>query len=87
MTRTRKVGSSGRLGPRYGVRTRRRLSQVESQAKALYDCPRCGRRRVKRLSVGLWGCSKCGHTFAGGAHTPFTKIGEMAKRAARGIQE
>ncbi|UCD73120.1 MAG: 50S ribosomal protein L37ae [Candidatus Bathyarchaeota archaeon] len=87
MTRTKKVGSSGRLGSRYGVRTRRRLSQVESQSRAVYECPRCGRRRVKRISIGIWGCSKCGYTFAGGAHVPLTKLGEIVKRATRGTPE
>lgn len=87
MTRTKKVGSSGRLGSRYGVRTRRRLSQVESQSRAVYACPRCGRRRVKRISIGVWGCSKCGYTFAGGAHIPSTELGEIVKRAARGTPE
>jgi len=33
-------------------------------------------------SVGVWTCRKCGYTFAGGAYTPFTKIGTIAKRAA-----
>jgi len=87
MTKTKKVGSSGRLGVRYGVSVRRRLAKVESQSKALYECTSCGRRRVKRKSVGLWSCSKCGYTFAGGAYLPLTKLGEMAERAARSIQE
>ncbi len=87
MTRTKKVGSSGRLGVRYGVNLRRRIAQVESQSKATYECLRCGRRRVKRISVGIWGCKKCGYTFAGGAHVPLTKLGEMVKRATRGTQE
>ncbi len=87
MTRTKKVGSSGRLGSRYGVTVRRRLAQVESQSKTLYECPRCGRRKVKRISVGLWVCSKCEYTFAGGAYVPSTKPGEMAERVVRGAQE
>jgi large subunit ribosomal protein L37Ae len=87
MTKTRKVGSSGRLGARYGVAVRRQLAKVESQSRILHDCPSCGRRRVKRISVGIWGCSKCGHTFAGGAYLPSTKLGEIAERTARGIQE
>ncbi|MBL7118495.1 50S ribosomal protein L37ae [Candidatus Bathyarchaeota archaeon] len=87
MTKTKKVGSSGRLGARYGVSVRRRLANIESQSKALYECSRCGRRRVRRKSVGLWSCSKCGYIFAGGAYRPSTKMGEVAARAARGIQE
>jgi large subunit ribosomal protein L37Ae len=39
---------------------------------------------VKRESVGIWKCKKCGHTFAGGAYMPSTKLGVVAKRAAKG---
>lgn len=45
-------------------------------------CPICTYRKVKRLSVGIWSCGKCGHTFAGGAYSPVTKLGSIARRAA-----
>jgi large subunit ribosomal protein L37Ae len=34
--------------------------------------------------VGVWKCQKCSFTFAGGAYTPTTKLGAVAKRAAKG---
>jgi len=40
--------------------------------------------RVKRVSVGIWKCKKCGYTFAGGAYTPTTKLGIVANRIAKG---
>jgi large subunit ribosomal protein L37Ae len=40
--------------------------------------------RVKRISVGVWKCRKCGFTFTGGAYTPTTKLGIVAKRVAKG---
>jgi len=40
---------------------------------------------VKRWSVGIWHCRKCGYRFAGGAYTPTTKLGEVAGRATRGL--
>jgi ribosomal protein L37AE/L43A len=40
---------------------------------------------VKRESVGIWKCRKCGFTYTGGAYTPITKLGIVAKRSAKGI--
>jgi large subunit ribosomal protein L37Ae len=40
---------------------------------------------VRRESVGVWKCSKCSFTFSGGAYTPTTKLGVVAKRAAKGL--
>jgi hypothetical protein len=37
--------------------------------------------------VGVWKCGKCEFTFAGGAYTPITKLGVVAKRAAKGRSE
>jgi hypothetical protein len=34
--------------------------------------------------VGVWKCGKCEFTFAGGAYTPSTKLGAVARRAAKG---
>lgn len=36
------------------------------------------------MSVGIWICGRCGLRFAGGAYVPITKLGEVARRAARG---
>ena len=36
-------------------------------------------------SVGVWKCRKCNFTFAGGAYTPATKLGIVARRAAKGL--
>jgi large subunit ribosomal protein L37Ae len=40
--------------------------------------------KVKRKSVGVWQCGKCDFTFTGGAYVPTTKLGAIAKRAAKG---
>jgi large subunit ribosomal protein L37Ae len=34
--------------------------------------------------VGVWQCGKCNFTFTGGAYMPSTKLGIVAKRAAKG---
>jgi len=83
--RLKKVGSTGRFGARYGTAPRKRRADAEVKMKQSYPCPKCGANIVKRVSVGVWGCRKCGYTFTGGAYVPFTKLGEIAKRAAKGL--
>jgi large subunit ribosomal protein L37Ae len=50
-----------------------------------HRCPSCGLPRVKRESVGVWVCRKCGFKYTGGAYTPVTKLGAVAKRSAKGV--
>ena len=84
MPKTKKVGLGGSLGSRYGTAPRKRYVEIMSQMRGKHECPRCHLRTVKRLSVGIWLCNKCAHKFAGGAYAPFTKLGEVAMRAAKG---
>lgn len=84
MPKTKKVGPTRGLGPRYGATVRKRYIKVITELKKPHRCPQCGFVRVKRVSVGVWSCGKCGFTFAGGAYTPNTKLGAIAKRAAKG---
>jgi large subunit ribosomal protein L37Ae len=82
--KTKKVGPTRGLGPRYGSKVRKRYIKAISGLKKAHKCPQCGFVRVKRYSVGIWKCKKCGYTFTGGAYVPFTKLGVVAKRAAKG---
>ena len=84
MGRAKKVGSTRGLGVRYGSTVRKRYSKVVMEMKKPHRCPQCGFPRVKRVSVGVWGCRKCGFTFTGGAYTPTTKLGIVARRVAKG---
>ena len=68
--RTKKVGSTGRFGSRYGVSVRRRLGAVEKKQKQKFECPSCAKFNVKRVSTGIYRCSSCGYQFAGGAYYP-----------------
>jgi len=68
--RTKKVGSVGRFGPRYGVRIRRRILEVEVEQRKRHQCPRCSAYSVRRKSTGVWACRRCGLVFAGGAYRP-----------------
>ena len=82
--RTKKVGPTRGLGARYGAMVRKRYIKVVKEMKKRHKCPQCGLQRVKRVSVGVWKCRKCGFTFTGGAYTPITKLGVVAKRVAKG---
>ena len=84
MGRTKKVGPTRGLGSRYGTTVRKRYIKVVTEMKRAHRCPQCGFRKVKRESVGVWKCKKCGFTFTGGAYTPTTKLGIVAKRVAKG---
>lgn len=72
------------MGSRYGASVRKRYVKVVTEMKRTHRCPQCGFRKVKRESVGVWKCKKCGFTFTGGAYTPTTKLGIVARRVAKG---
>ena len=82
--RTKKVGPTRGLGPRYGTTVRKRYIKVITEMKKPHTCPQCGFPRVKRESIGIWKCRKCEFTFTGGAYTPTTKIGTVARRVGKG---
>ena len=81
MARTKKVGSTGRYGSRYGAKLRRRVLDIDNRRKEPTRCPACATKSLKRKAVGLWECSKCNLLFAGGAYVPYTDAGKAAKRA------
>ncbi|MDR2719968.1 MAG: 50S ribosomal protein L37ae [Nitrososphaerota archaeon] len=83
----KKVGSTRGLGARYGSTVRKRYVKVITELKKPHRCPQCGFVRVHRVSVGVWKCNKCSYTYAGGAYTPLTKLGVIAKRSAKGAVE
>ena len=79
--KTKKVGSTGRFGSRYGAKLRRRVLDIERRRSEPQRCPSCATRALTREAVGLWKCKKCGLSFAGGAYVPFTDAGKAARRA------
>lgn len=68
--RTKKVGSSGRLGARYGVRIRKRIADVEAQSKGRHECPKCKAVALGREANGIWACRHCGAKFASSSYMP-----------------
>jgi large subunit ribosomal protein L37Ae len=66
--RTKKVGTTGRFGPRYGTKAKIKLRNIEAIQKAPHQCPECKRMTLKRVAAGIWKCKKCGAKIAGGAY-------------------
>jgi large subunit ribosomal protein L37Ae len=62
--KSKKSKSAGRFGPRYGKRAKVKLVKVESRQRIKQKCPFCEKLGVKRLSKGIWNCSKCNKKFA-----------------------
>ncbi len=70
MARKKIANLAGGFKARYGSTLRKKWMEVERLARATYDCPRCERNSVKRVSVGIWECTYCGYKFAGQAYAP-----------------
>jgi large subunit ribosomal protein L37Ae len=63
-TKSKKTKSAGRFGSRYGKKVRDKLVGVEEKQRKKQKCPFCGKLGVKRISKGIWKCSKCNKKFA-----------------------
>jgi len=68
-TKLKKTKSAGRFGSRYGKKVRAKLVKVETNQRKKQVCPFCKKPGVKRLSKGIWKCSKCDKKFAGDTYT------------------
>lgn len=91
--RTKKVGIAGKYGPRYGIRIRRRLQEVESLKQEKHPCPQCLTGVLKRVSTSIFECRKCGVKIASSAYYPTPpraitkKLEEEAKEEAKEEKE
>ncbi|MCW4049389.1 MAG: 50S ribosomal protein L37ae [Candidatus Bathyarchaeota archaeon] len=79
MARKKKRLNVGLRG-RGGSTLRKRYGRIVTTVRASHHCPSCASQSVKRVSVGLWNCGKCGYKFAGGAYVPSTKLGQTSQR-------
>jgi len=73
MSGSKKVGSAGRFGVRYGRKLRKKINDVEKKQKIKHECLKCHKKVVKRLAVGIWQCGNCSNKFAGKAYYPGEK--------------
>ncbi len=80
----RKSRSAGRFGVRYGTKNRKLVADSEEKMRAEYICSKCGAKKISRIGTGIWQCSKCHHTFAGGSYVPQTPAYVTVLRAVQG---
>ena len=66
--RTKKVGNTGWMGPRYGIRIRRRVLEIDRARSVDAACPRCSTVTLARVASGVFECSRCGARYASGAY-------------------
>ena len=59
------------MGSHYGVKLRKKYDAVKRKQKQLYACPKCGKKKLKRVDFAQWKCKSCEAVFAGGAFEPF----------------
>lgn len=64
----KKSGSVARYGPRYGVRIRSRILEIERERARGTPCPRCGVTSVEREAAAIWRCRHCGYKYAARAY-------------------
>ncbi|MEM5815375.1 MAG: 50S ribosomal protein L37ae [Candidatus Aenigmatarchaeota archaeon] len=70
MGKTKKIGSAGRYGPKYGKKIREKIADIEREQKRRHICPNCKMEYLVREGSGIWICKKCGVKFAGQAYYP-----------------
>ena len=70
MAHTKKIGTAGRFGSRYGKKDRSIVADIEKVQRQRHTCPKCHMNYVKRVAKGIWKCRKCGTKFAGLAYYP-----------------
>jgi large subunit ribosomal protein L37Ae len=66
--RTKKVGATGWMGPRYGIRIRRRVLEIDRARSRDAACPRCSTVTLHRVASGIFECRRCGTRFASNAY-------------------
>ncbi|MFH1325688.1 MAG: 50S ribosomal protein L37ae [archaeon] len=67
-SKSKKSKSAGRFGARYGKTVRAALVNVEKKQRIKQKCPFCEKSGIKRVSKGIWNCSKCKKKFASHAY-------------------
>jgi large subunit ribosomal protein L37Ae len=84
--RTKKIGNTGWMGPRYGIRIRRRVLDIDTVKRARSACPQCATVTLRRVGSGVYECSRCQRRFASGAYqfTPAPPITRAERPVSAG---
>ncbi|OYT41940.1 50S ribosomal protein L37ae [Candidatus Pacearchaeota archaeon ex4484_26] len=64
------MNSAKRFGARYGSTIKKRVAKIEAKQRRKHKCPFCGKFAVKRLSAGIFQCTRCKKKFTGKAYWP-----------------
>lgn len=68
MAKTDKLKSTKRFGARYGPRGKIKLDKIERVQRSNQKCPYCNYVKVRKVTLGVWNCKKCGATFTSRAY-------------------
>lgn len=71
----------------YGRRIRKAVGAIKKNKIAHYKCEVCGKISVKRIGTSIWKCKHCKTTYAGGAYSMTTPVGEFAKQKIRDLSK
>ncbi|CAD6184561.1 unnamed protein product [Caenorhabditis auriculariae] len=85
--RTKKVGIVGKYGTRYGASLRKMVKKMEVTQHSRYTCSFCGKEAMKRKAAGIWDCSKCHKTVAGGAYVYGTVTAATVRSTIRRLRD
>ncbi|XP_077887359.1 large ribosomal subunit protein eL43 [Ictidomys tridecemlineatus] len=85
--RTKKVGIIGKYGTRYGASLWKIVKKIKISQHAKYTCSFCGKTMRKSWALGIWHCSPCMKTVAGGTWTYNTTSAITVKSAIRRPKE
>ncbi len=66
--RTKKVKSAARFGSKYGLKIRKRVTEIEKIQRKKQQCICCGKNSAKRIAYGIYECKSCGKKFTGKAY-------------------
>lgn len=75
-----------RFGTRYGRTIKYKRAKLEVEQRSLHACPYCSKKKVSRVSYGIWECGKCNAKFTARAYSVGQKL-SLVEQAAQLVAE